>query len=89
MARAGLTVLEVEVIGGLGRPQAHGVDDVVAIARHWRVVGHGQHHLQGRRAWCQELGICHMSRGALRAGIPAFVPVLCQFPALGSRADSG
>lgn len=43
----GLTVLEVEVIGCLGRPEAHGVDNVVPIARHGCVVGHGQHDLQG------------------------------------------
>lgn len=41
-----LTVLEVEVVGSLGRPQAHGVDHVVAVARHGRVVRQGQHHLQ-------------------------------------------
>lgn len=52
---AELTVLEVEVIGGLGRPQAHGVNDVVAVARHRCVIWHGQHHLQGHpvgiRSW--------------------------------------
>lgn len=42
---AELTVLEVEVIGGFCRPQAHGIHDVVAVARHGCVVRHGQHHL--------------------------------------------
>lgn len=40
-----LTVLEVEVAGGLGRPQPHGVDDVVSVPGHRRVVRKGQHHL--------------------------------------------
>lgn len=43
----GLTVLEVEVIRCLSRPEAHGVDNVVSIARHRSVIGHGQHYLQG------------------------------------------
>lgn len=42
----GLTVLEVEVVRCLGRPEAHGVDNVVPIARHRSVIGHGQHYLQ-------------------------------------------
>lgn len=39
------TVVELEVVGGLGRPQPHGVDSVVLVARHRGVIWHGQHHL--------------------------------------------
>lgn len=39
------TVVELEVVGGLGGPQPHGVDSVVLVARHRRVIWHGQHHL--------------------------------------------
>lgn len=42
----GLTVFEVEVIRCLGRPETHGVDNVVSITRHRGVVGHSQHYLQ-------------------------------------------
>lgn len=42
----GLTILEVEVVRCLGRPEAHGVDDVVPIAGHRSVIGHSQHYLQ-------------------------------------------
>lgn len=44
-AKLPLTVAQVEVVGGAGRPQAHGVDGVVHVPRHGRVVGQGQHHL--------------------------------------------
>lgn len=40
-----LTVFEVEVTGGLSRPQSHGVDDVVSVAGDWGVVGKSQDHL--------------------------------------------
>lgn len=39
------TVVELEVVGGLGGPQPHGVDSVVLVARHRGVIWHGQHHL--------------------------------------------
>ena len=45
-----LTVFEVEVTGGLGGPQPHGVDDVVPVAGNGGVVGQGQHHLDEGRA---------------------------------------
>ena len=34
-----LTKFQVETIGRFGRPHSHGIDDVVAIAWYWRVVG--------------------------------------------------
>lgn len=43
------TVMELKVVGRLGRPQPHGVDGVVPVTRHWGVVGHGQHHLAKER----------------------------------------
>ena len=42
------TVMELEVIGCLGRPQPHGVDGVVPVARHRGVIRHGQYHLAER-----------------------------------------
>lgn len=44
-----LTVLQLEVIGCLGRPEPHGVDGVVLIPRHWGVIGHGEYHLVIRK----------------------------------------
>lgn len=44
-AQPPLTVAQVEVVGGAGRPQAHGVDGVVHVPGHGRVVGQSQHHL--------------------------------------------
>ena len=41
-----LAGFEVEVHGGLGGVEAHGVDDVVLVARHGGVVGQGEHSLQ-------------------------------------------
>lgn len=40
-----LTVFEVKVTGGLSRPQSHGVDDVVSVARDWGIIGQSQNHL--------------------------------------------
>ncbi len=37
-----LTEAKVEVAGGLGRPQPHSVDNIVAVSRDGVVVGHGQ-----------------------------------------------
>ncbi len=37
-----LTETKVEVAGGFGGPQPHGVNDVVAVSRDGIVVGHGQ-----------------------------------------------
>lgn len=41
-----LTLLEVEVIGRLGRPESHGVHSVVLVSRHWGVVRHGKDNLK-------------------------------------------
>lgn len=41
-----LTLLEVEVVGCLGRPESHGVHSVVLVSRHWGVVRHGKDNLQ-------------------------------------------
>lgn len=40
-----LTVLEVELVGGPGGPEAHGVDSVVAVTRYGCIVGKSQDHL--------------------------------------------
>lgn len=42
-----LTVSQVEVIGGVSRPQPHGVHGVIHIAGDGRVIRHGQNHLHG------------------------------------------
>lgn len=47
-----LTVFEVEVTGGLGRPQSHGVDDVVPVAGDWGVIGKSQNHLSQIKSRC-------------------------------------
>lgn len=43
-----LTVPQVEVVGGPGGPQPHGVHGVVHVAGDGRVVRHRQNHLHGR-----------------------------------------
>ena len=40
-----LTELKVKVTGALGRPESHGVDDVILVPRDGAVVGHGEHRL--------------------------------------------
>ncbi len=40
-----LTESKIEVARRLGGPQSHGVDDVVAVARDGRIVGHGENGL--------------------------------------------
>ena len=44
-----LTVFEVEVTGGLSRPQSHGVDNVVPVAGHWGVIGKSQDNLRAKQ----------------------------------------
>lgn len=44
-AHAVLTVLEVKVVGRPSRPEAHGVDGVIHVPRHWGVIWQGQDHL--------------------------------------------
>lgn len=39
------TVFEVKVTGGLSRPQSHGVDNVVSVARDRGVIWQSQHDL--------------------------------------------
>ena len=46
-----LTVFQVEVVGGTSRPQPHGVNRVVHVARDGSVIGHGQHHLSQNTVW--------------------------------------
>lgn len=41
-----LTLLEVEVVWCLGRPESHGVHSVVLVSRHWGVVRHGKDNLE-------------------------------------------
>lgn len=41
-----LTLLEVEVIWCLGRPESHGVHGVVLVPRHWGVIRHGKDNLE-------------------------------------------
>lgn len=41
-----LTLLEVEVVWSLGRPESHGVHSVVLVSRHWGVVRHGKDNLK-------------------------------------------
>ena len=44
----------MEAVGGTSRPQAQGVDCVVAVARNGSVVGHGQHNLGTNFQCCQQ-----------------------------------
>lgn len=44
-----LTVFEVEITGGLGGPQPHGVYYVVSVAGDRGVVGESQHHLDANK----------------------------------------
>lgn len=50
-----LTVFQVEVAGGLGGPEPHGVNDVVSVARHWGVVRKSQHHLDQSQTITQQM----------------------------------
>lgn len=45
-AGTSLTLLEVEVVWCLGRPESHGVHSVVLVSRHWSVVRHGKDNLK-------------------------------------------
>lgn len=47
LAQTMLTVFEVKFTGSLGRPESHGVNDVVPVARNRSVIGQSQNHLGG------------------------------------------
>lgn len=53
-----LTVPQVEVVGCPSRPQAHGVDGVVHVPGHGRIVGQCQHHLDHREDSQSWAGLC-------------------------------
>ena len=62
---AGVEHVEVEAARGLGRPEAHRVDDIVAIARSWRIIRQGNYGLSITplgRTLPSTIGVCHFSR---------------------------